>query len=265
MDITIALVQYCVIGILAGLLAGLLGVGGGIIVVPCLAYVFSNQNIPHDSLMHVVAGTSLAAMIVTTLFSLRGHYQRGIIFWPLFTRLLPGIMLGTMAGTVLARFLDTHVLRILFGLFVLVIAIRMFFQEHDHVRHKFPGPLGRWSAALFIGMSSGMLGIGGSTLSIPFLTYFNISMRNAMAISTACGFIVAVTGTIGFIIVGWHQTDMPHWSTGYIYWPAALGVALGSPLFTLWGASLSHRLPVETLRRIFSVFLFVIGLQMLIY
>jgi uncharacterized membrane protein YfcA len=258
------ILTYLLIGVLAGFLAGLLGVGGGIIIIPALAYVFSLQpNIPPADLMHMVIGSSLAAILATTLYSLRLQYRHGYLSWPIFLQLLPGIILGTLLGTVLAAYLNTKALRILFGAFMLLMALQLFFRLRESKVEKLPSKFNQWVAALFIGVSSGLLGVGGGAFTIPYLTYFKIGIRNAMAISTACSVVIAVTGMCGFIFTGWSRPDLPAWSSGYVYWPAVLAIGLSSLLFVRLGARLSHRLPVGTLRRVFAVFILLIGLQML--
>lgn len=263
-----AIIIYLIIGAFAGIMAGLLGVGGGLVVVPCLVYIFASQHVfPDNLVMHVVTGTSLAAMISTTLFSLRAHYHRGAEFWPVFKLLLGGMIVGVITGTILAKYLYSKDLMLLFGLFVLVISIHMFLpskQEEATQTQQLPGVAGRWSAAILIGISSGLLGIGGSTLCIPFLTYCKVPIRNAMAVSTAGGLMIAIIGTVTFILTGWGEPGLPAWTTGFIYWPAAIAIGLSSPWFATLGAALSHKLPVKVLKRLFAVFLLIVALQMLL-
>lgn len=262
--LSLFLLAYLLIGACAGTLAGLLGVGGAILVVPSLLWVFSaSLHVPNDMVMHFVVGTSLAATIATTLFSLRAQCIHGSMSWPFFLQMLPGIAVGTVLGALLASFLDTHILKTLFGIFVILVAAQMFFRLRESRIRGMPLGYSRIIATLFIGGFSGLLGISGGALTIPYLTYYHIDIRQAMAVSTACGVVIAITGTIGFILMGLHLPQPPSWSTGYVYWPAALIIALGSPWFTILGSRWSHRLPVSTLRIIFAVFLFVVGLGML--
>ncbi len=259
-------IEYILIGAVAGTVAGLLGVGGAILVVPALVWVFSTQiDIPQLALMHYVVGTSLAATIATTLFSLRAQYHRGLLSWSLFLKLFPGVAIGVILGTILASFLQSHILRTLFGVFMILVSAQTLFRFRESKEPSLPGKLNRWIASLFIGLFSGLLGISGGALTIPYLTYFKIHIRQAMAISTACGVVIAITGTISFIISGLYNTHVPvPWSSGYVYWPAALGIAFGSPLFATLGASWSHNLPVRHLRHIFAAFLLLVGLNMLL-
>jgi uncharacterized protein len=262
--VILLIVEYILVGALAGLLAGLLGVGGGIIIIPALVFIFSTQtSIPSEALMLYVVGTSLASIIATTIFSLSIQHRRGFVSWAMFLKLLPGIVIGTVLGILLANFLDTHVLKALFGVFMILMAAQTFFRFKQSRHEELPGRLNCGIASIFIGLSSGLLGIGGGALTVPYLTYFKISIRQAMAASTACGIVIAVTGMVGYIITGLHQVGAPAWSSGYVYWPAVLAIGLLSPFFVMLGAKLSQRLPVEILRRIFAIFIFIVGLQML--
>src|SRR5262249_27097767 len=145
--------------------------------------------------------------------------------------LLPGIVIGVILGTLLAKILDTRVLRILFGVFMILAAAQTFFRLRESQRAELPGPGNRWFATIFIGIFSGLLGISGGALTIPYLIYFRTPIRRAMGASTACGVIIALIGAVGFILTGWSETrDIP-WCSGFVYWPAAFGIALASPWF----------------------------------
>lgn len=260
----LALLEYAIIGGLAGLLAGLLGIGGGIIIIPALLFTFQSQHIiPNNELMQFVVGTSLAAIITTTLFSLRAQYQRGVAFWPIFSRLAIGVVIGTIVGVILASYLNTHLLKSLFGIFMVLVAAQMFFKIRESKHEGLPKPVSRTIASLIIGLSSGLLGISGGAMTIPYLTYYKISIREAMASSTACGVLIAITGTISFVIAGWGNPEHPAWSTGFVYWPAAIIITCASPFFVKIGNIWSNRLPVETLRKILAIFILIVGIQML--
>lgn len=262
---TILLSAYAGIGIVAGLLAGLLGVGGGIIIIPALVFIFSLYAVvPSDSLMQYVVGTSLAAIIATTLFSLYMQYHRGTVSWSVFFKLVPGIVIGTIAGALLATVLNTHILKISFGLFMMIVSAQTFFGISAQKGRELPGWINRSVASLVIGIVSGLLGISGGALTIPYLTYFNVPIRQAMAASTACGIVISMVGMVSFILTGWDKPNAPAWSSGYVYWPAVLMISLLSPWFVVLGARWSHHLPVVTLRRIFGAFIFLVGLEMLL-
>lgn len=256
-------IEYALIGALAGTLAGLLGVGGGIIIIPGLFFAFEKQSIiPQNHLMQFVVGTSLAAIIATTLFSLRAQHLRGSRFLPIFSKMVTGVVIGVISGTLLANYLSTHILTSLFGVFMIFVAIQMFFKFYESKHQGLPGLIARNLAAWIIGLFSGLLGISGGALMIPYLIYYKIPIREAMASATACGILIAFTGSLGFMWSGWSNTDHPDWSSGYIYWPAVLMITLFSPLFVKLGNAWSNRLPVETLRKILAVFIFGVGMEM---
>ncbi|HVV69806.1 MAG TPA: sulfite exporter TauE/SafE family protein [Gammaproteobacteria bacterium] len=262
------IVEYLLIGAVAGTFAGMLGVGGSVVVVPALAFVFSaHKIIPANSLMHFVVGTSLAATIVTTLFSLRIQYHKSSLSWDVLFKLIPGIALGVITGAVLARFLHSHVLRVLFGVFIILVSAQTFFRFRESKEQGLPGTVNRWLASLFIGIFSGLLGTSGGPLVIPYLTYFKTPIREAMVVSTACGVVITLVGTVGFMMTGWFDPSIQSvsWNTGYVYWPAVLAIAMGSPLFAALGAAWSYRLPVERLRQFFAAFLLILGLGMLLH
>lgn len=256
---------YVVVGVFAGLLSGLLGVGGGVVLVPSFIWMFEYQNFPSSLSMHMAAGTSLSAMIVTTAVSFYTHWKHGVHFGSVLFELLPGLLLGTVFGAFLAHHLHGHLLRIFFGLLIFTIALSEYFRSEEVVSERKPDLFKMIAGSLGIGTTSGLIGVGGGTLMVPFLQRLHIPTRDAIGISTVGGFTIAVTGTLAFILLGLHVPHLPPHSLGYIYWPATLGVALGSPLFAILGAILSHRISVVLLKRIFSVFLIVIAIRLLHY
>ena len=255
---------YFLIGVLAGTMSGLLGIGSGVIVVPALAILFRYQHFTSPLIMHMAAGTSLASMVITTSRSLYGHLRRQIPFWPIYRKFMPGVIFGTIVGAVIAHYLHSRTLGIIFGIVVFLLGIRMFFQKSSKLsKHHLPGTLGCSGIGFIIGGKSGLLGLGGGTFSIPFLTYCSVSMRQAVVVSTAIGVTVAFIGSITFALTGMHSVGLPEWTTGYIYWPAWLGIIVGSLCFVPLGVWLSHRLPTAILRRVFAIFLLIIGIHML--
>lgn len=254
---------YFLTGAFAGTLSGLLGIGGGVIVVPALMLVFLHLGLSHAIVMHVAAGTSLAAMVVTTASSFFAHRGRGVEITPIFKRLFPAVLFGVVSGAILADFIHSHVLRIIFGVFVFFIGLRQIFLIEVPTHRKLPGSLGMNGMGLLIGVKSGLLGIGGGVITIPFLTYCNVPMRQAIGVATLISFTIAVTGTISLSITGMNETGLPPYSWGYIYWPAVLGIVCASPFFARFGAYLSHRVHVMKLKRVFGVLLLLTGLHML--
>lgn len=259
------IVCYLGIGALAGGLSGLLGIGGGIIVVPLLAITLRIFNFPPSLIMHFAIASSLAAMVVTTSASTIAHARKGADIWPVYYRLAPGMIVGVIAGTMLTHLLPTHFLSLLFGVFVLLVAIYLYLGSPPNPSRHLPKPLGRFFISAFIGGNSGLLGVGGGIMALPFLLYCNVNIRNAVGISAACSVTIAIVGTISFLLLGApHSQSFPKFTSGYIYWPAVLCIVMMSPWFAWLGASLSRSCSVVLLRRIFALFLLITAIHMLI-
>ena len=258
------LLLYLALGAFAGLMAGLLGVGGGLIIVPVLAGIFQHQQMSAAVIMHLAIGTSLATIVVTSVSSVRAHHQRGAVLWPVVWRLTPGIVIGAWLGAVVADALPSAVLSKIFAVFVLVVAAQMAFGAKPAPHRELPGAPGMLATGGVIGAVSAIVGIGGGSLTVPFLTWCNTPMRQAVATSAACGLPIALAGAIGFIVTGLNAAELPAWSLGYVYGPALVGVAFASMLSAPLGAKLAHTLPAEVLKRVFAVFLTLIGVRMLL-
>lgn len=263
-DLVLSGVIYALIGIFAGSMSGAIGIGGGIIIVPGLVFVFQlNQAIPEHLSMHVAAGTSLAVIIFTSLFSVRAHYKIGGILWPVFNRLWPGLALGVISGVLIADAVPTSWLKIIFGLFLIFVAVKMLTNLHASSTPKTPGFWTNGIISGLIGMLSGLLGVGGGVLIVPYLTYCGIAARKIVGVSNLCTFVVGVIGTIAFMLTG--QNDMANiaYSTGYIYWPAVLLVGVPSTLMAPFGAKLNYILPIHYLTYGFIVMLILTAIKML--
>jgi uncharacterized membrane protein YfcA len=260
----LTLTLYLATGVIAGILAGLLGVGGGIIIVPTLLWSFNRLDIATDHAMQIAVGTSLATIIVTSIFSLLAHHKRGAILWETVRDLTPGILIGATFGAMLADYLPTNTLQILFAIFVLLISLQMMLGKASAAHRQLPGNTGMTIAGGGIGSLSAIVGIGGGSLTVPFLAFCNIKMQNAVATSSACGLPIAIAGSIGFALMGLNESDLPNWSCGYIYWPAFIGITITSAFFAPLGARLAHALPVATLKQVFGLLLSLMGLKMLI-
>ncbi len=254
---------YVLLGMFAGTLAGLLGIGGGILVVPGLAWVFEHyQLVPHAS-MHMACGTSLAVMVLTTGSSLYTHLGRKIEFWSIYKQLLPGIIVGVLLGAIFSTQLSSRTLATVFGVFVILMAIKMFFSRESHGEHRLPGMPGMSGVGAIIGAKSGLLGLGGGVITIPFLTYCGVNMRRSVVVSVMVGMTISSIGAVAYMLIGWHYPTLPRWTVGFVYLPAWLSVAVMSALFARVGALLSHRLPVGILKKIFSIVMLAIGIHML--
>ncbi|MDX9739960.1 MAG: sulfite exporter TauE/SafE family protein [Gammaproteobacteria bacterium] len=261
-------VHYLSLGAATGLLAGLFGVGGGLIIVPALVFIWTaaQPSIPAEALMHVAIGTSLAAIVPTSIASIWGHQRRGAILWSVWRRLGPAIVLGTLGGAWFAAQLDTTVLRYVFAIFMLTMSLQIAFGLMPRVAHG-AGHLERGLAGIagsVIGFVSALVGIGGGSLTTPFLLARGIAIRNAIATSAACGLPIALAGSAGYILmgtVGAHH--LPEAASGYVYWPAMLAIGASSMLTAPLGAQLTHILPVGLLKRLFALLLAVVAVRLL--
>lgn len=256
---------YALVGAFAGIMAGVLGIGGGMVVVPGLVFLFHRHQLIADPIiMQMAAGTSLAVMIVTAQASVRAHARHGEILWSVFKKLLPGVVIGTLIGALLAKQIPTLWLEKLFGVVILLIAVKMLMGMTARAGSHFPSAWIHWPVTFIIGFKSGLLGIGGGALIIPYLTWCGINLRQISAVSALCTLTVATIGTLTFMVTGWAQPDLPAYATGYIYWPAVLWVAIPSALFAPLGARMTYILPVDQLRYGFVVFLLITAADMLI-
>lgn len=254
---------YILIGILAGTASGLLGIGGGVIIIPGLVWLFKAQGISYHLIMHMAAGTALASMILTASSSAYGHIKRGANVWPTYKRLAPGIIIGTIIGAIIGHFIPNRALEIIFGIFIIFFAVRMILNFQSKPSRKLPNNFFTFLIAFIIGAKSGILGIGGGAIIIPVLTYCNVKIRDTVAISATCSVTIAIIGAISFMLMGQYATHLPNLSIGYVYLPALLGIILVAPLCAQIGAYFSHRLPVDTLKRILGFVLLIIAVRML--
>lgn len=253
---------YLLTGALAGVLAGLFGVGGGIVIVPALIGVFDFTGIVGAWIPQLAVGTSLATIVGTSLASIHAHHRRGAVQWVLFQKLVPGLLLGAGLGAVLAGHLPGLWLKRIFILFLFYVAWRLFRSRSAQAHYPMPGLGGMSLVGLLIGGLSSLVGIGGGTLTVPFLIGGGTDPRHAVATSSACGLPIALAGGIGFAVMGWGLEDLPGTSTGFLYWPAVVGVLLGSIPTAPYGARLAHSLPTATLKRVFAILLFIVGLKL---
>jgi uncharacterized membrane protein YfcA len=236
-----------------------------LIIVPVLAWIFRGQQITETVIMHLAIGTSLATIVLTSISSVRAHHKRGAVLWPVFWRLTPGIVFGAWLGAVVADALPSAVLGKIFAVFVLAMAAQMGFGAKPAAHRELPGRSGMLAAGGAIGAVSAIVGIGGGSLTVPFLTWCNTAIRQAVVTSAACGVPIAVAGALGFIVIGWSNPGLPAWSLGYVYGPALVGIAVTSMLSAPLGAKLAHTLPTETLKKVFAIFLALVGIEMLLW
>ncbi len=256
---------FLALGAVAGMAAGLFGVGGGLIIVPTLLWIFRGHGVDESIVMHLAIGTSLATIIVTSISSIYAHNKRKAVLWNLFVMLTPGIVLGAWLGAAVADQLSSVWLQKVFALFVVSVALHLVLDVNFGSGRNIPGKVGMSVAGMVIGMISSIVGIGGGSMTVPFLHWNGVNIRNAVATSSACGFPIALAGTIGFVVAGWGEVALPAGSTGYVYWTAMPWIVVTTFIFAPLGAKLAHRMPTHTLRRLFAVLLFVVGVRLMLY
>jgi uncharacterized membrane protein YfcA len=254
---------YLCLGAFAGCLAGLLGVGGGIIIVPVLTFLFTAQGMPPSFILHMALGTSLASIMFTSVSSLRAHHKKEAVEWRAFRRITPGILVGTFGGTWVAAQLSSRFLKGFFVLFLFYVAVQMLLDIRPHPSRQLPGSAGMFGVGGLIGGISSLVGIGGGTMSVPFLVWCNIAMHTAIGTSAAIGFPIALAGAAGYLLNGLRIPSLPPLSLGFIYLPALAGISVASIVTAPLGARLAHSLPVPRLKKVFALLLIVMGSKML--
>ena len=251
------------VGAVIGFAAGLLGIGGGMLAVPFMMLVFTAMKLPPQHILHMAIATSLATILFTSISSVRAHHKRGAVLWPVAARLAPGILAGSLLGARLAAALPTHALAVVFALFVAVSATQMLFDRKPQPHRQLPGTAGMVGAGGAIGFVSAIVGAGGAFISVPFMTWCNVRIHNAVATSASLGFPIAAAGTIGYALTGWHATDEVAGTVGYVHVPALVSVACASVLTAPQGARLAHSLDTRRLKRVFAVMLYLLAAYML--
>lgn len=252
-----------IVGAITGTLAGLLGIGGGIILVPILLWVLHNHpDIPEVGIMQIALATSLTTIIFTAISSIRAHHKRKAIEWGVVKKFAPGMILGTFLGVFIASNLSGGFLKLIFSVFLMLISLQLFFDFAPSGKKVLPNFLGTSLIGSFIGSLSSLVGIAGGVLTVPVLLWFCIPLRNAIATSAACGLAIASAGATGYFILGLKNGQ--GLNTGYIYWPAVASLVPTSLLFAPLGAKLAHTLPVGYLKRIFAILLAFISIKMFV-
>ncbi|WP_025731819.1 sulfite exporter TauE/SafE family protein [Carnimonas nigrificans] len=263
-------VLYMVVGACSGVLAGLFGVGGGIIIVPALVFAFKAQGIDPTVLTQLAVGTSLAVILFTSVNSVLGHQKKGAVRWDLFKWMAMGILVGAVLGSLTATWIPGDKLQLIIGIFAVCMSIQMALnlrpkgdpsQDQEHVTIK---PLWLQIAGLIIGWASAIFGVGGGSLTVPALSWKGIPMRQAVATSAAGGMPIALFSSLSFMFFGWGNPSLPNWSLGYVYLPALVGMAIMSMLFARVGVALAHRLSQKMLRGLFAALLFCVGMSFIL-
>lgn len=258
------ILAMAVTGVVSGVAAGLLGIGGGAVIVPALSNSLLLMGFDPGVVQHVAVGTSLAIIIPTGIMSARSHFKRGALDVGVIKLWAPFIVVGTFVGGLMAGLFSGDVLRIVFAVLAFVIAANIVFSFQTKLMgHLKDAAWVHRVSALIVGYLSALMGIGGGSLTVPTLVAFGRSMHKAVGTSAAIGVAIAVSGTVGFLISGWNVGNLPPASVGYINLPALALVGGLAALFAPAGAALAHRLDQKTLKYVFAIFLVAVGMQML--
>lgn len=252
-------------GAVAGLLAGLFGVGGGLIIVPVLVAIFEMQGFDSSIHMHLALGSSLATIVMTSTSSVIAHHRKGAVEWPVFRALAPGLVIGALFGAWLADFVSSEHLRIAFGVGEILVAINMLRPKGTARERSLPNKAGLASAGGIIGTLASMGGIGGGTFMVPYLSWCGMQMQRVVATSAAGGLPIAVAGATGYAIAGWNEAALPEYAFGYLYLPGILGIISASVLVAPLGAQLAHKLPADKLKLAFAALLAGLGIKLLFF
>ena len=258
------ILAYLVAGTVIGFFAGLLGIGGGMTLVPILAALFTAQQMVPEHVMHLALGTSMAAVLFTGSASVREHHKLGSVDWGVVKRLAPPMAAGTLLSTLASGWLPQRALALAFAVIVVGAATQIWVGRKPRPGHGLPGSVALWGVGLIIGVIAGLVSAGGAFLSMPFMMRCGVPVRTAIGTGAALGLPVAVLGTAGYAASGWTASGLPAGSLGFVLLPALAGVVVASTLTAPFGARLAHRLPVTTLRRLFAVVLYLLAAKMAI-
>lgn len=254
---------YLLGGAFAGFVAGLFGVGGGTVLVPVMLFIFRRAGMPESHLMHMAVATSHSVIVFNAVSSMRAHHRRGGVNWSIFKGLVPGIIGGALFGAWLADHMVSSTLLLIFSIFLLLVALQMLLGRQPKPHRSVPGPAGLVGAGAGIGGMSALVGIGGGSLTVPYLLWSNVPAATAVGTSAAVGLPIALSSATGFIIAGLNNGNLPPYSLGFVYLPALVGLALAGVATAPLGARLAHRLPAGRLKQVFAIFLFLVGVTLL--
>lgn len=264
MPTPLLIVELAALGLVTGFLAGLLGVGGGMLIGPFMTLILSAQGVSADLAVKMAIATSMATIMFTSVSSVRAHHQRGAVRWNIVKGLAPGIVLGgAIAGAGVFALLKGTTLAIVFALFVSFSATQMFLDRKPRPGRQMPGTAGQLATGSLIGFLSGLVGAGGGFISVPFMVAHNVAIVNAVATSAALGFPIALANTVGYVVSGTAVAGLPSGALGYVWLPGLVVIASCSVLTAPLGARTAHRLPVAQLKRVFAVLLYSLAAYML--
>ena len=254
---------YLALGLFTGVSAGMLGIGGGLVMVPTLAFFFAEQSgFPPGEILHLALGTSMATIVFTSFSSLRAHHRHGSVLWKVVMQITPGILVGTLLGSLLAAHIAARPLSLFFAFIVSIVAVQMLFDLRARAARNLPGTPAILATGVAIGTLSTLAAIAGGAFTVSFLAWCNVKMQKAVGTSAAVGFPLSIGGALGYISNGWGHAGLPEGSLGFVYLPAMLWMVPASMLMAPVGAKIAHSLPVATLRRVFACFLIFMALRM---
>ena len=258
------ILELAALGLVTGFLAGLLGIGGGMIMVPFISAILSGRGVEPGLAVKMAIATSMATIIFTSVSSVRAHHKKGAVRWDIVKALAPGIVLGAMVASLgVFALLKGASLYFVFAAFVAFSGSQMFLDKKPSPTRQLPGTAGLLGAGGVIGALSGLVGAGGGFVSVPFMTWCNVASHNAVATSAALGFPIALANVVGYVIAGQGLQGVPPYSFGYLWLPALVVIASCSVLMAPLGARAAHALPVKKLKRAFAVVLFTLAIYML--
>ncbi len=259
----VSILSFVVLGAFTGFMAGLLGVGGGMLTVPFVTMMLSASDFPPELVVHAAIATSLSTILFTSLSSVRAHHRRGAVMWPVVKLLAPGILVGSWIGPWIGAQIASASLALFFALFVGFSATQMLRDKKPSPSRELPQAPGMLGVGLVTGVLSGLVGAGGGFISVPFMTWCNVRIHHAVATSAALGFPIALAGTLSNIWFGMQEPALPPGSLGFIYLPALLPIVVASVMTAPLGAKAAHALPVARLKKIFALVLYALAAYML--
>ncbi|AAZ18990.1 probable integral membrane protein, DUF81 family [Psychrobacter arcticus 273-4] len=258
-------VWFVIAGAFAGVCAGLFGVGGGMIIVPVLVWIFTAYHFSPEVVTHLAIGTSLATIIVTSISSLTAHNKRGGVRWDIWRNMALGLVIGSLIGAGVADAIDGDVLQAIIGVGALLISFRMLFFSNKEQPSKPLPPIGiQFGAGASIGLASSIFGIGGGSLTVPFLNWVGLSMKQSIGTAAACGLPIALAGAVGFAWFGKDMMNLPDGTIGFVHITGFLFISAASFITAKVGAKLAHQLPALMLKRAFGILLLFAGGQLLL-
>lgn len=242
-------------GVLAGLVAGMFGLGGGVVFVPVIMFILDFMKVPQQHYMHMVIGTSLSCVMITTMNSSYSHYRRSNIIWSDLKKLVIGVVLGVLLGSQVAYLLPSNILKWFFALFLTFVTFKMWVglkvEPHERHIHTF----WYWAAGLIIGLKSSLLGIGGGTISVPFLNWTGRKMKQAVGVSASLGLVISVLGSLSYAANGLRAGNLPEYSFGYVYLPVFIGISMMSSIFAHIGVKIADKHDQIKLKKAFAILL----------